>query len=120
MPSAGEKKTELYLTRNEIFTDDFEETITDAEGMKRINDTDRGHLYHGIINEAGKISLACISIFENELAGVICDESGNWNLGRLKGRDSDVVISNDDGAKITGNPSNLGFLQKGRVLFVLD
>ena len=38
----------------------------------------------------------------------------------VKGRDSDVVISNDDGAKITGNPSNLVFLQKGRVLFVVD
>jgi hypothetical protein len=38
----------------------------------------------------------------------------------LKGRDSDVVISNDDGAKIRRNPTNLGFLQKGRVLIVLD
>jgi hypothetical protein len=37
-----------------------------------------------------------------------------------KGKDSDVVISNDDGAKITRNPTNLGFLQKGRVLIVLD
>jgi hypothetical protein len=38
----------------------------------------------------------------------------------VKGRDSDVVISNDDGAKITRNPSNLSFLQKGRVSIVLD
>jgi len=38
----------------------------------------------------------------------------------VKGRDSDVVISNDDGAKITRNPTNLGFLQKGRVLMVVD
>ena len=37
-----------------------------------------------------------------------------------KGMDSDVVISNDDGATITRNPSNLGFLHKGRVLIVLD
>jgi hypothetical protein len=38
----------------------------------------------------------------------------------VKGRDSDVVISNDDGAKITRNPTHLGFLQKGRVLMVVD
>ena len=38
----------------------------------------------------------------------------------VKGRDSDVVISNDDGAKITRNPTNLGFLQKGGVLMVVD
>jgi hypothetical protein len=38
----------------------------------------------------------------------------------VKGKDSDVVISNDDGAKITRNPSNLSFLQKGRVSIVLD
>jgi len=38
----------------------------------------------------------------------------------VKGRDSDVVISNADGAKITRNPSNLIFLQKGRVSIVLD
>ena len=38
----------------------------------------------------------------------------------VKGRDSDLVISNDDGAKITRNPSSLSFLQKGRVSIVLD
>ena len=38
----------------------------------------------------------------------------------LKGRETDVVISNADGAKIKGIPSNLSFLHKGRVLIVLD
>ena len=38
----------------------------------------------------------------------------------VKGRDSEVVISNADGATITRNPSNLTLLQKGRVSVVLD
>jgi hypothetical protein len=38
----------------------------------------------------------------------------------VKGRESDVVISNNDGANIRRNPTNLSFLHKGRVLFVLD
>lgn len=82
LPLSNGKKLEIYLMRNEIFTGDFKETVTDEYGLREINN-ENGHLYHGIINEPGKRSVACISIFRDEIAGIICDESGNWNLGKI-------------------------------------
>ncbi len=41
-------------------------------------------------------------------------------LRTVKGRSSDVVISNADAGKIKGAGSNISFLHRGRVLFVME
>jgi hypothetical protein len=41
-------------------------------------------------------------------------------LRTVKGRSSDIVISNADAGKIKGAGSNLGILHRGRVLFVME
>ena len=41
-------------------------------------------------------------------------------LRTVKGRSSDVVISNADAGKIKGAGSNIGFFHRGRVLFVME
>jgi hypothetical protein len=41
-------------------------------------------------------------------------------LRTVKARSSDIVISNADAGKIRGAGSNLGFLHRGRVLFVME
>ena len=100
IPQSNGKTLELYLTRNEIFTDGFFESTTDGEGTRKTENSN-GKLYHGIINQDGKNSLACISVFENEIAGVICDETGNWNIGKLIGAGkNDYAYFNDRSFRI--------------------
>jgi hypothetical protein len=41
-------------------------------------------------------------------------------LRTVKGRSSDIVISNADAGKIKGEGSNISFLHRGRVLFVME
>lgn len=93
IPLPGNKSVNVLLTQHKIHSDDFELTITDETGRHRAVMND-GHYYYGVI-ENGSHTMAAISIFENEISGIITDETGNWNLGQHKTRTSDYVFFND-------------------------
>lgn len=93
IPLPGNKSINVLLTQHKIHSDDFELTITDETGKHRIA-MNEGHYYYGVI-ENGTRTMAAISIFENEISGIITDERGNWNLGQHKIRTADYVFFND-------------------------
>ena len=78
LPGNGNNSIELLLFRAQIFTPDF--TITTASGKNIIPE---GVHYHGII-KGDNSSLAAVSIFDNEVMGLISSpSSGNMILGKL-------------------------------------
>ncbi len=93
IPLPGNKSIEVLLTQHKIHSPDFELTITDASGKHRTS-MNEGRYYYGVI-ENGKRTMAAISIFENEISGVISDESGNWNLGAKKDNADRYTFFND-------------------------
>ena len=71
---------ELELYRSNIFTPDF--TVVAAGNNLPVNYNGGVH-YHGII-KGDNASLAAISIFNNEVMGMISSASGNFVLGKME------------------------------------
>lgn len=93
IPLAGNKSVSVLLTQHKIHSDDFELSITDANG-KHPAAMNEGHYYYGVI-ENGFNTLAAISVFDNEINGVISDQRGNWNLGERKNHADEYAFFND-------------------------
>ena len=81
IPVSEGKEIELELTKVDILKDDFTLKAVTENGAVTVN-YNKGLYYRGIIKDKPN-SLAAISIFENEIIGVISDENGNYNLGAV-------------------------------------
>ncbi len=93
IPQPGGTTVNVLLTQHQIHAEDFEFSITDASGKHPVT-MNKGRYYYGVV-EGKPSSLVAISIFEDEISGVISDESGNWNLGRRKNNQEEYVFFND-------------------------
>lgn len=93
MPQVNGADINVLLTQHQIHAEDFEFSITDESGEHPAA-MNRGRYYFGVV-EGKPASLAAISVFEDEISGVISDESGNWNLGRRKNNQDEYVFFND-------------------------
>ncbi len=93
IPLPGGTTVNVLLTQHRIHAEDFEFSITDASGKHPVT-MNKGRYYYGVV-EGKPSSLAAISVFEDEISGVISDESGNWNLGRRKNNQEEYVFFND-------------------------
>lgn len=94
VPVSPTRTIQLELTQAQILTDDF--FVTNAKGRNIENHEPycQGLYYRGII-QGDTQSLAAVSLFENEVMGVISDNSGNFVLGKLKNKENQYVIYND-------------------------
>lgn len=92
IPKAGSNGTTVLLYRNSILS----EELTVQYKNEAINKTseDNGIHYWGINPAAGN-SLVAISIFEEDLKGLISDDLGNWNLGKLANKEDIFIYYND-------------------------
>lgn len=72
---------ELELVKVDIFTSDFQVTLGSTG---QAADVEMGVHYRGIIKDDPH-SVVAISIFEEEVMGLIADNSGNYVLGKLQG-----------------------------------
>lgn len=98
IPLPGNKSEYVLLMPHKIFSDDFEFTTSDVSGKRR-QTINKGLYYYGIIENKPN-SLAAISIFDNDISGVISDETGNWNLGLRKNESGKYVFFNDHTFKL--------------------
>jgi hypothetical protein len=91
IPGKNGSKMELELFRVDIFTPDFGIVTSSGENI-----SSGGVHYRGIIKGDDK-SLAAISIFDNEVMGLVSTPmSGNFILGKLKGdADNEHIFYND-------------------------
>nr|MBK9653561.1 T9SS type A sorting domain-containing protein [Bacteroidota bacterium] len=82
IPAGNNKTIAVLLTQHDLYGSDFELSITDEYG-KHTSPINKGRYYFGHVeNETN--TLAAISIYENEIGGVISNNEGNWNLGKLE------------------------------------
>ncbi|TXF89781.1 T9SS type A sorting domain-containing protein [Neolewinella aurantiaca] len=80
------------LVRADIFADGFRVT---ESGSNSYNKSPLGLHYRGIVSD-DKTSLVAVSIFEDELSGMIATNAGNFVLGKMSGKDEvRHVIYND-------------------------
>ncbi len=80
IPVAERQQLKLDLVRNQIFAEDFNLFTSDQPGIP-VNYTPGVH-YKGII-DGDPTSLVAISVFDNEIMGLIASDAGNLVLGRL-------------------------------------
>jgi hypothetical protein len=81
IPLVNNTNLELELTRQNFFSGNFKVNAITQNGKIPINYTP-GLYYNGIIN-GNKNSIASVSIFNNEVIGILSDENGNYNLGSI-------------------------------------
>ena len=95
----------LELVQVNIFADGFE--LLSSTNGGTVEEYNPGVYYHGTIKDDPS-SLVAISIFEDEMMGVIsASDKGNINIGRYaKGFKSDYLIYSD--WDILVNPENMG------------
>ncbi|MCB0644230.1 MAG: hypothetical protein KDC44_21450, partial [Phaeodactylibacter sp.] len=82
VPALSKNTTlELSLVRVDIFTSDFAVTLGSTG---EVADVDHGVHYRGIIKGDHR-SIAAISVYDDEIMGLIADDDGNYVLGKLTG-----------------------------------
>ena len=106
IPSESKSTTyELDLVQVDIFTSDFEVTLG-STGMPA--DVKHGVFYRGII-KGDNASIAAISIFDNEIRGLIASDEGNMVIGKLEGADfNGEHVLYDDRAVLQEMPFDCG------------
>ena len=80
-PTYGDTPLLLDLVRVDIFTSDFEVTLA---SNNQAADVDLGIHYRGII-KGDESSVVAISVYEDEVMGLIAADVGNLVLGKLDG-----------------------------------
>jgi len=98
------KTIELELTRVQLFEHDFSLKSISNERKMKSEEYIPGIYYNGIINGDEK-SVAAISIFQDEVIGIISNSEGNYNLGQNKTitdkksyilyNDSEILLQNN-------------------------
>lgn len=79
IPYGDEITFKLDLSRKDIFSEGFQ--VVNENGEKA--DITAGLHYQGIVN-GDPNSLVAVSVFENEISGVISYKKGNFNFGKMK------------------------------------
>lgn len=87
-----DSEMELQLVRYQVAADGFQ-VVTDQSGSQSIPYTPGIH-YRGIV-KGDPNSTAAISIYENEITGVVSTDQGNFNLGKVAGFDNLYVFYNE-------------------------
>ena len=81
---------EIELCQVNFLPDNFK--IVTSEG--KTEDYKRGLYYQGTIKGNDR-SIAAISIFENEIMGIVSTDEGNYNLGHLENDNNEYIYYND-------------------------
>jgi hypothetical protein len=91
-PIPGQSDISVDLVPNKVLADDF---ILRKSSDGDISSYKAGKYFHGVINDDPN-SLVAISVFDDEIIGLINTSSGNYIIGKLKGNNSDKhIIYND-------------------------
>jgi hypothetical protein len=89
----------VLVSAKDIYSSDFKITTSDNSMVPHLEKMN----YQGIV-EGKNNSFVAISIYENELIGLICDERGNFNIGKLKNDQQNIHIIYNDKDLTKENP----------------
>ena len=105
IPMSEGKYMELELTQHTVISSDFELVSKNSYG-ERLEHYTPGIYYRGII-KGDENSIASISVFDNNIIGIMSNAYGNYVLGRVKSNsnsfnedyifynDADLLVTND-------------------------
>ncbi len=92
-PIPGQSEVTLDLVKNKVLADDFI--------LRKSSDEDSyikyaaGEYYHGVISDDPS-TLVSISVFENEIHGMIMTNDGNFVVAKVDGMDKHIVYNDRD------------------------
>jgi hypothetical protein len=95
LPVEGSASISLELVQHDIFTPDFE--LYASSNTEQPVDFDRGIHYRGIVKGMNH-SVAAISVFDNEVMGILSFGRGNQVIGKMKdsGDNTHILYSDRD------------------------
>ena len=88
-PTADQTELQVELVKNNIFTPDF--SLRTSSAPNQVANYTPGLYYQGVLSNDPN-SLVAISIFENEIIGMINTNEGNYVIGKLKKGNADKHI----------------------------
>ncbi len=92
------KTLQLDLVQAEVFAPGFKAKLDTGEDIT--NQVDFGRHYRGII-AGNERSLVSISIFKDQIHGLIASDEGNYTLAKLRDSDTNHIIYKDTDLKST-------------------
>ena len=90
IPKRDGTKMYLSLAKTTVTTDDFKLKTSENIEVPYV----QGLHYRGILKDT-KYTIASISFFENEVHGLVCDDTGNYNIGQLEDNSGKYILYND-------------------------
>ena len=107
IPDSKNGFMELELTRVNFLSDDFKlSSKNSSTEIKQTESYTPGLFYRGIIKDDNN-SVASVSIFENDVMGIISNKTGNYVIGKIEDKDNPEYgnfIFYNDGDILTPNP----------------
>lgn len=95
IPASASNNIELVLIKQDVYSEGF--VVATPQGELTYDESRSAH-YKGYI-KGNPNSIVAISILENDIAGLIADQRGNYNLGSLSDDKSTVTLYNDRKSK---------------------
>ncbi len=93
IPIAEGLEVQLDLVKNRVLTEDFILRLSsDPDNYSKYI---AGEYYHGTLTDDPK-SLVSISVFDNEINGMIMTDEGNFVIAKLNGSDKHIVYNDMD------------------------
>lgn len=93
IPVSQGKPIKLLLKKHKAASTVLQAGIINDNKYSNIN-YEPGIHYYGII-DGDENSIVSISIFEDQVMGLICNSEGNFNLSKVKEKNNDYVLFND-------------------------
>lgn len=89
IPDSKGKVTEIELVKVKLLADDFKVKVIGKSGI-RYEDYKGGIYYRGIV-KGDNNSIVSLSVFENNVMGIISTDKGNFVLGSVKGANKQLT-----------------------------
>ncbi len=91
LPDVGD--VQMTLVKNEVLSSDF--ILRESSNPSAIVDYQPGLYYHGILKNDPN-SLVSISVFDEEIIGLVNTDDGNFVIGKLKNAPQHVIYNDKD------------------------
>jgi len=90
LPLSRTSSVQLKLFKVKLYSDDFL-IFSLTKNSRTLQQVSKGVFYRGIINNDEK-SLACLSIYADHITGFYSDNTGNYEFGRLEGKQEQYIF----------------------------
>ncbi len=93
LPLPNQTEITVDLVKNKVLSEDF--ILRQSSNISRYIKYDAGEYYHGVIS-GDPNTLVAISIFNDEINGMIMTDDGNFVLGKIAGTNQHIIYDDTD------------------------